>query len=72
MAGIASGLTVGYLSIDNIDLEIKIKTGNENEKKAVIILFKSFLISLTKKYILYILLYWFTFNLIFKNKILTT
>lgn len=30
-----SGLTVGYLSIDKLDLEIKGTIGNSEEKKAV-------------------------------------
>jgi hypothetical protein len=30
-----SGLTVGYLSIDKLDLEIKLAIGTEKEKKSV-------------------------------------
>jgi len=30
-----SGLTVGYLSIDKLDLEIKESIGSEEEKRAV-------------------------------------
>ena len=34
-AGVMSGLTVGYLSIDKLDLEIKQSIGTESEKRAV-------------------------------------
>lgn len=34
-AGICSGLTVGYLSIDDLALEIKQENGTEADKKAV-------------------------------------
>ncbi len=34
-AGLASGLTVGYLSIDKLDLEIKQKIGSDEDKLAV-------------------------------------
>jgi len=43
-AGICSGLTVGYLSIDSISLEIKVKTGTNEERSAV-----SFLLLNNKK-----------------------
>jgi hypothetical protein len=32
-AGLMSGLTVGYLSIDKLDLEIKQSIGTEEEKR---------------------------------------
>ena len=35
IAGLMSGLTVGYLSIDELVLELKIKNGTEEEKKQV-------------------------------------
>ncbi len=35
-AGMMSGLTVGYLSIDKIDLEVKMNIGTHKEKQAVI------------------------------------
>jgi len=35
VAGLMSGLTVGYLSIDKLVLELKIKNGNEEEKRQV-------------------------------------
>jgi len=35
MAGLMSGLTVGYLSIDELVLELKIKNGTDEEKKQV-------------------------------------
>ena len=34
-AGACSGLTVGYLSIDELQLELKLKNGTEEEKRAV-------------------------------------
>lgn len=34
-AGLMSGLTVGYLSIDKLDLEIKQAIGTPQEKRAV-------------------------------------
>jgi len=34
-AGLCSGLTVGYLSIDPLGLEIKMKNGTDQEKAAV-------------------------------------
>jgi hypothetical protein len=34
IGGICSGLTVGYLSIDNLSLEMKLKNGSLNEKRA--------------------------------------
>jgi hypothetical protein len=30
------GLTVGYLSIDDLQLEIKLKNGSEEEKRAAV------------------------------------
>ena len=38
-AGLCSGLTVGYLSIEELNLELKLKNGTENEKKLVFDLF---------------------------------
>lgn len=35
-AGLMSGLTVGYLSIDTLVLELKLKNGTESEKKNVV------------------------------------
>ena len=35
-AGMMSGLTVGYLSIDKLDLEIKSAIGTESDKRSVI------------------------------------
>ena len=35
IAGFMSGLTVGYLSIDPLVIEMKMKTGNEKERKQV-------------------------------------
>ena len=35
LAGLMSGLTVGYLSIDELVLELKIKNGTEEERKQV-------------------------------------
>jgi len=35
IAGVMSGLTVGYLSIDGLVLELKMKNGSEQEKKDV-------------------------------------
>jgi hypothetical protein len=37
-AAICSGLTVGYLSISGLDLDLKINNGTEEEKKSVILL----------------------------------
>lgn len=34
-SGLMSGLTVGLLSIDQLDLEIKLKIGSIHEKKSV-------------------------------------
>ena len=34
-AGMMSGLTVGYLSIDKLDLEIKSAIGTESDKRSV-------------------------------------
>ena len=39
MAALCSGLSVGYLSIDELTLQIMLKTGSEDEKRAVIKLF---------------------------------
>lgn len=39
LAGMCSGLTVGYLSIDELALDIKIENGTEKEKKRVILEF---------------------------------
>lgn len=36
-AGLCSGLTVGYLSIDSLTLELKLKNGTEEEVRAVTI-----------------------------------
>lgn len=33
-AGLMSGLTVGYLSIDDLTMEIKLKSGSDKEIKA--------------------------------------
>jgi len=38
LAGLMSGLTVGYLSIDELVLELKIKNGNDEERKQVFLL----------------------------------
>lgn len=38
-AGLMSGLTVGYLSIDELVLELKLKNGTGKEKKQVILSF---------------------------------
>jgi len=38
VAGLCSGLTVGYLSIDELGLQIKLKTGTPDEKRAVFII----------------------------------
>ncbi len=35
-AGLCSGLTVGYLSIDSLSLELKLKNGTESEVRSVI------------------------------------
>jgi hypothetical protein len=35
-AGVMSGLTVGFLSIDKLDLEIKASIGTQEEKRQVI------------------------------------
>jgi len=37
IAGLMSGLTIGYLSIDELVLELKIKNGTEEEKKQVLL-----------------------------------
>ena len=36
-AGLMAGLTVGYLSIDTLVLELKLKNGTEKEKRDVIV-----------------------------------
>ena len=36
-AGMMSGLTVGFMSIDKLDLELKLCSGSPSEKRAVII-----------------------------------
>jgi general stress protein CsbA len=38
-AGIMSGLTVGYLSIDQLELELKLKNGTDEEKKEALAVF---------------------------------
>ncbi len=35
LAGLMSGLTVGYLSIDELVLELKLQNGTEEEKQSV-------------------------------------
>jgi len=36
-AGLMAGLTVGYLSIDTLVLELKLKNGTEKEKRDVMV-----------------------------------
>lgn len=38
LAGIMSGLTVGFLSIDKLELEIKHSIGSPDEKRQVILI----------------------------------